>query len=567
MIKYNFLILLFFIKINSQTINLNEDFVIDYLRTSQINGDFITNFSFTQRPVNTGSYGIDIEKNVFNTERYSPTIFNFFNSKGKLKILPVNYNIEYNSHHPYNRNNGSMIQNKGYQHLLSAGIYFELGPLTIQFKPEHIFAQNLEFDGFWDGHYDEIWAKRYQLWNKSDIPERYGVNEFNITYSGQSSVKLNHKMLSLGISSENIWWGPSIRNGIMMSNHAKGFNHITFNTNRPLDTSIGSFEWQLVTGKLTPSNKTPPQIDRTYGNTLLYIEKQTQTGKKLDPRFFQGITFTYSPKWIKGLSLGFIRWVQMYNELVEGKYWWLDGNRTYFPLFSNLFRKNDSSVDFETQTDQAAGLFFRWLWKESKTEIYAEYHYNDAKFNLRDLLLDSDHARGATFGLKKIFKSGDNNYIFSWEWTQLEQTAGRVLRNAGSWYAHSWVTGGFTNRGEVVGAGIGPGSNSHFFKISQFKKFNTIGLSFEIIDQDNDFYYYAFENAKDYRRYWKDYNIHLNLRRELNNFLINLNLMYSRSLNYQWQLEDYSQPYYHAGKDVNNFHANIKLIYRIPMIN
>ena len=34
----------------------------------------------------------------------------------------------------------------------------------------------------------------------------------------------------IGISNENLWWGPSIRNSIMMSNHAQGFKHITFNT-------------------------------------------------------------------------------------------------------------------------------------------------------------------------------------------------------------------------------------------------------------------------------------------------------------------------------------------------
>ena len=38
-----------------------------------------------------------------------------------------------------------------------------------------------------------------------------------------------------------------------------------------------------------------------------------------------------------------------------------------------------------------------------KAEIYAEFHHNDSKQNLRDLLLDSDHSRAATIGLQKIF--------------------------------------------------------------------------------------------------------------------------------------------------------------------
>ena len=62
------------------------------------------------------------------------------------------------------------------------------------------------------------------------MPERFGNVNHNKTTYGQSSIRLNWKKLSLGISNENLWWGPSIRNSIMMSNHAQGFKHITFNT-------------------------------------------------------------------------------------------------------------------------------------------------------------------------------------------------------------------------------------------------------------------------------------------------------------------------------------------------
>ena len=76
-----------------------------------------------------------------------------------------------------------------------------------------------------------------------------------------------------------------------------------------------------------------------------------------------------------------------------------------------------------------------------------------------------------------------------WEWTQMEQTASRLIRNAGSWYEHGWVYDGYTNKGEVLGASIGPGSNSHYFAIHRIRKTEKIGLAFEIIDQDNDFYH------------------------------------------------------------------------------
>ena len=73
----------------------------------------------------------------------------------------------------------------------------------------------------------------------------------------------------------------------------------------------------------------------------------------------------------------------MYSALLEGKYWWMEGKPTWFPVFKNMFRKNDDFVDYELQTDQAAGIFLRWLWKESKSEIYFEYNHNDSKHNLK----------------------------------------------------------------------------------------------------------------------------------------------------------------------------------------
>ena len=60
-----------------------------------------------------------------------------------------------------------------------------------------------------------------------------------------------------------------------------------------------------------------------------------------------------------------------------------------------------------------------------------------------------------------------------------------------------------------MGAGIGPGSNSQYFSIKlKLNRHQRIGLATEIIDHDNDFYYYAFEDSSDFRRYWKDFNFH-----------------------------------------------------------
>tara|TARA_Y100000766_G_scaffold283476_1_gene299185 strand:+ start:19 stop:1074 length:1056 start_codon:yes stop_codon:yes gene_type:complete len=347
----------------------------------------------------------------------------------------------------------------------------------------------------------------------------------------------------------------------MLSNHAEGFKHITFNTTKPIISFIGNFEWQLVTGRLESSRFTPPNTDYQFGGTNLYIPKINQNGKLNDWRYFQGLVISYSPKWINGLSFGFIRWVQMYSALVKGKYWWLEGKPNYFPVFKNLFRNKDVFENYEAQTDQAAGIFFKWLWKESKAEIYFEFHHNDSKQNLRDFILDSDHSRASTIGLQKIFNIKGSEFLLNWEWTQMEQTAGRLIRDAGSWYEHRWVYHGYTNRGEVLGSSIGPGSNSHYFSINKVKSDRMAGFALEIIDQDNDFYNTAFASARDYRRYWKDINFHINMQRKFKNLNVSGNFIFIRSLNYQWELDDNATPYYHPGRDLNNIHFNLKFTY------
>ena len=537
-----------------QNINLNNDFNNQLIRYSVLSNETDTELSFNIRPLNFNSFS-EIIKNQYKI------IFSNQSNTIQIKTLGIDYFIEFNSHHPYNRNNGTMIPNRGYQHIISPGVFIKTGPMTIQFKPEHHFSENKEFDGFWEGHYSVVWASRYRLWNRIDMPERFGNTNHNKTTFGQSSIRLNWKNLSFGISNENLWWGPSIRNSIMMSNHAQGFNHITFNTVKPIKTFIGNFEWQVITGRLESSGFTPPRTDFEHAGTKLYVPKINQRGETDDWRYLQGYIISYSPKWIDGLSIGFIRWVQMYSALVEGKYPWLEGSPTYFPAFQNLFRKNDKSENYEAQTNQSAGLFLKWVWKDSKTEIYAEFHHNDSKQNLRDLLLDSDHSRASTIGLQKVFKINNDNFLFSWEWTQMEQTAGRIVRNAGSWYEHNWVFDGYTNKGEVLGSSIGPGSNSHYFSFSRIKNEELIGLGLEIIDNDNDFYYEAFASAGDHRRYWKDVNFHLKYNKSFKHFNLSSSLVYIRSLNYQWELDDFVTPYYHPGRDVDNFHLNLKFTY------
>lgn len=559
------LVLISLSSIQAQSIPLGTPIIESYLRRQQLLGKFDTSFSFNYRPTTLSENGLRVDSTVFDADTYFKTIYQNDRLKAKIKLLPLDLKMAYDHNHPDSRNDGAMIRSRGLQSYLSAGIYSELGPLSIQLKPELVWAQNKDYQGFpfKPRHYEITWALRYLWFNTIDQPERYGTVSYTKVLPGQSSIRLNQWGMSLGISTENIWWGPGIRNSIMMSNNAQGFPHITFNSQRPLKTALGAFEWQVLTGRLEASGYEPPFSDVVFEGTVQYVPKPD------DWRYFQAFTFSYSPKWVKGLSLGFTRWIQQYSSVAKL-------TNDYFPAFSNLFRKNDNNITRnELDRDQAAGLFGRWVWFDSNAEFYFEFAKNDAAANFRDLLVDTDHSRALTVGLNKLFPTAKKNefWQFNFEWTQTSQTESRLLRNASSWYLHGRVRHGYTHNGEVLGSALGPGGNAQYLEVSRVNGFDRIGGAIERYVHNNDFNNYAFsENFsntknKDFTRYWVDYSIHGFYEKRFDRFFLNASLFYTYSLNYQWEvLFDPNDPSAFPdtpGVDRNNWNLDIKLSYSL----
>lgn len=535
----------------SQTLPVGSAIVENYIRRQQLLGEFDSTFSFNFRPIVLTKNGLQTNPDVLNPEIY----FKSLNKSNSLKLLPPELNLAYDHNYPDSRNDGAMIRSRGIQNLMRIGIYGEFGPLSIQLKPEFVWAQNKDYQGFpeWPRHWQSTWQIRYIWFNRSDIPERYGESSYTKLLPGQSSIRLNKWGLSLGLSTENIWFGPAMRNSLMMSNNAEGFPHITFNTQKPIQSKIGSFEWQFLTGRLEGSGYPPPSHDEIIRGRILFVPKPN------DWRFLQAFSISYSPKWVKGLSLGFTRWVQQYGENAKE-------TSSYLPIFQNLFRKNDKEeFGFNLTQDQAAGVFGRWIWFDSNAELYFEFAKNDASINFRDLLVDTDHSRALTVGVHKLFRTEKPHQFwqFNFEWTQTSQTESRLLRNSLSWYIHGRVLHGYTNNGDVLGSALGPGGNAQYLEVAKVKEFNRIGGAIERFVHNNDFNNQAFSG--DFTRYWVDYNIHAFYERRFDKLLLSTSLFYTYSLNYQWEvLFDPNDPNAFPdtpGVDRNNWNVDIKLSY------
>lgn len=550
---------LFSISVSAQSLSVGTPALEDYYRRAQLLGRIDSSFSFTSRPF----FPHDALKlaNIFDPEstlqkgrwgKWDGTV-NFGGSKGSIKVLPATIQMRYSRPVPVSMNDGIMIPAKGFQPLVSAGVYVKYGPLSVQFQPEYLYAQNLDFGGFPQDHNNNSWQVYYSIYNFIDLPERFGEGPYQKASWGQSSVRLTFGAVSFGLSNENLWWGPGMRNTLLMTNSAPGFKHVTFNTVRPIKTPIGSFEGQLVSGRLNSSGFGSPVLEREGLGNQWIIPKPT------DWRYFNGIVLTYQPKWIPGLFLGATRAFQLYGKDLDNRL------SSYLPVIIPLTEKNTDVPTELIGRDQLASLFFRWLLPKEKMELYFEYGREDRSGDLRDLFLDLEHTRAYNLGFRKLLpiKNKSDQFIqIHAEVTHLEANNHRRVGGSSSWYLHYTIFTGYTQKGQLIGAGIGPGSNLQTLNISWVKGLKMVGLQLERYVHNKDFHYLA---GLDVRYNWVDFLGSLVGEWDYKNFIFTAKLDGIISYSYQFLYEPIPSdpPYFwDPAKNVYSVQALLGVMYR-----
>lgn len=502
----------------------------DYLRREQLLGKDSANSSFMIRPIHRPS-GLDLNKTLWNNPKESIVLY----------ALPVVWQQQYNTDHPYGMNDGAMIPARGYQTLLSAGVAAKIGPLSIQFRPEVIYAENKKFQGVLEAKNSLNIKNSYKnVLNLIDLTERYGDKSYSKLNWGQSSIRLNAGPVSFGLSNENLWWGPGTRSSLLMTNNAAGFKHLTLNTLAPVRTAIGSFEAQIIAGKLESAGVIPDFIE--------YRPKPD------DWRYLSGIVFTYQPKWISGLYLGFDRSYIIYREQMGNSF------SDYFPIFSGITKNNfgveGDGPDKEDQKsrDQRISLFARWVMPEANAEIYFQYGREDHSKDLRDVVVEPDHSKAYVAGFRKLFpfKGTEKHIQVGFEVTKLESSGTSAVRNPSFWYTNTQVRDGYTQKGQVLGAGVGSGSNLLTLDVNWIDGWSRLGLQFERYSHNNTLYDRELTLERGEYNPWVDFCLTAKFDQEFKRFIFNSQLTYINSSNYQWVPQG-SQ---------NNFQIRVGVLYR-----
>jgi hypothetical protein len=442
-----------------------------------------------------------------------------------IKVLPITLTQQYNTFAPSGWNDGAMIAAKGYQTYITAGVYAKYGILSAQIKPEYVYAANPNFEIFPLTESNSARIVNTYYLNTTDIPTPYGDKAYSKLKWGQSNIKLNIKKISIGVSTENLWWGPGTRNSLIMSNNAPGFLHFTLNTNQPIETFLGSFEGQIISGKLNGSGLNSPK------SQFIIDGVDYERPKSNDWRYINGLSINYHPKWIPGLFIGLNRSIQTYRGDMGHSF------SDYLPIFDAFQKKNLPEEDAKKR-DQVASLFFRWAMKESKFEFYGESGWNDHSSTIWDLYDSPEHSRAYLFGFNKLFllNKEKNKYLkVNFETTHMEQSADRIVRPAGAWYLHDTVLHGYTNQGQVLGAGIGPGSNLQTLDFSVWEKETVWGVQLERYAHNMDFYYDAYT---DYDHKWVDLTLNTYAYKKYGNLGVQAKLNMAQLRNYQYQNEN-----------------------------
>lgn len=383
----------------------------------------------------------------------------------------------YNSRIPFGPNTGALWAQRGFNASVTSGINASIGRLRLVVAPELWLTsnQNFEFTGpmglyvnhpvpvpRWGNGYANIW---YVQPYSADVPWRNGERPLMKLWWGQSGAWYNAGPVEVGITSENMWWGPGIQNAIVMSDNAAGVPRIELRTPGPIRTRAGSFEARWFVGALEESQ---------------YFD----TTKTDDRRSLAAAVVTWRPAVQPNLSLGAMRAVfataDRYRDI---PFRWLD-------IFANTGQPSNHPVNDSSLTpggrDQLFSLFGRWVFPSDGFEVYGEWARQELPISPHDFITDPTHTHGYTVGLqyRRPVPISDPAFRLQLEMTTLEPSADRHSRPIDVFYTSRRVIQGYTQFGKTIGAAIGPGSSSQWLAIDRVWSSGSVGLTFNRIRWD-----------------------------------------------------------------------------------
>ena len=458
------------------------------------------------------------KKDSLSWNPWSDYLVGLEDKKETFKILPARVKASFHSDYARSYNDGAVWQGKGLTTQLQGGITGKYGKIRYTFAPIVFWSQNQPFELAENTDSDlNQYGYQFNPRGSIDYVQRFGPDSFYDFHFGQSEIRAVFNWFTVGLSTQNIVMGPAQRNPIVLGNTGGMIPHVDAGTDKPLNTSIGKFEGKIYWGRMNESD---------YNNPISTNPAQ----------YFTALSVAYSPKWIEGFSLGANR--------VFYKTW---GDFSFQDYISSIIRYNspDDVAVGNDELDQTASLTMRWVFREVGFETYLEFAKNDFGGNV--FRSEPEHARAITLGFIKLLDYQDFNIMLNYEHTTLGQPKNFLYRRYNRYYSHNIVRNGYTHRGQLLGAGIGPGSNSDWFDAKVYFDKSMIGATMQRIRFDDDYFFDNFSRKEQHDFEWT-----LGLQYE--------RLMTSGRLGLEFNLSNRVSTYFIEGNDKTNMFAAISYV-------
>jgi hypothetical protein len=267
-----------------------------------------------------------------------------------------------------------------------------------------------------------------------------------------------------------------VRNALVMSNNAPGVPKLFVRTARPVATPVGEVEARYVLGSLA---------------TSAFFETTDEPNRG---RSLTAAAVTLRPAGVPTLTLGLTRAV--FAQLGRGDLLLGHG----LDVLGSTGRPNAISLRDPYQApgrDQIFSLFARWVLPDDGFESYAEWGRAEMPINVRDLLVSPNHTQGYTLGLQyaRPLPRPESTVRVQAEFTNVAQSSTFRQRPTGSWYTSRAVLQGYTQRGQVIGAAIGPGASSQWLAGDVLRPGWSAGVFAQRIRWDDDANFFAEQRA------------------------------------------------------------------------
>lgn len=357
-----------------------------------------------------------------------------------LKIYGPEWFNSYNTAAPYGQNDGALWQGKGYNTSLTAGVRLEAYGFEVTVKPQVAFSQNLGFEimpGVYGSEYSYFWA------GNIDLVQRYGDSSFWTFDWGDTELRWSWNTFTIGFGFQSPWLGPAWLNPMLGSNNSGTYPKFDIGLRRTkvtlpwLGWYIGDIEGRIWCGKLSESD---------------YFDNDSSN----DYRQLTGFSIAYSPAFLPELTFSI-------NKISIAR--WDEKSIKYLNPF----------YDTNAVEDQKCSFAVDLLFPAVGFEFYGELGLDD--YNSRGFA-NPFHTAIYTIGAKKeisffqkfsYFKKFNIRPEIIFEWNNFEMSQDFQLQwHYMGYYSHGLIKQGYTQDGQIIGAGSGYFGNSQYLALRTY---------------------------------------------------------------------------------------------------